>query len=742
MRFFPVFLLCVVFFIASTADSAHAQQVQIVTDKGNVFTMDVSPDSENNPDSNDNPTINGMGLSSRIIQKEYDGMLTYGRGMVGDSVSLKPYHTVDSSTNFASMVLNDDKKIIHQIPDFGAKYSYVSDTLQKTSDTKPNILSYSASRTINGNSDISINQDGILISGNGIVIMKIDDTLKDATLLLRGDASDGLVKIVESPYDLISLPYDNGKGFLVHETTQRSDQLISSESNSRGGRGWCCVYWTTYTVAGTVPIHAMVSSQENFYGEVSYTSFWEVYQKYYAGYGQGYKYRWIPQTSSYNTSLIPTGIMDGNGFYKPSSGQFDYSYSSDQYKFALSSTAKIYDKGIPAKSHVEFTEKFEQPFNLPDSEYDLYLIVNPNGNNVSIKGETHDVGELDFLHITGISANIPYQITDNGFVGAAGMTSSDGTIALSSSQIDSLDSIPGGILYLYPDSLSYRGQFSTVVFDEINQQSIHIESDDDKIYTVHAWAQIPIIGSVSVQNVNLDEKVDIPYLDGNYQNGQYLRVPVIPGFKTIHLEINGVIASLAYSDILGGTGIRIASPASSAMTEYESDRAVSSVESVTGTTTFAIATAEGMLKANINAQISGESDITNTITLDLLPPPPPLPPRADPLSAWIDVYKNGIFVKKTELFFDDTPNFTPSAVLDSRNLRYIQSASYQYDQSSISGNMEIDVMPGDFVEIYLYARIHADGIAVQIPSGFAMKGISSQASATAIIHSGSISTSM
>ena len=725
------------------AGSAYAQQIQIVTDKGNVFNVDASDDAGHDSSSDDNPTISGMGINSRIIQKEYEGVITHGQGMIGEIVSLKPYHAVDESTDFASIVLKDDLETIHVISDFGAKYRYENDMLQKTSETKPNILSYSQSRTINGSSDVSINPDGIVVSGDGTVILEIDDSLRGSTLLLRGDSAvDGTVKIIESPYDLVSLPYVNGKGFKVYETTQRYDALISSEGHSSGGRGWCCIYWTVHTVAGTVPINALVSSQENFYGEVSYTTFWETYQKYYAGFSQGYQYRWVPYTSSYNASLVPTGTVDGDGFYNSSSGQFNYSYTSNQHHFDLSSTARIYDKGIPAKSHIEFTGEFEKPFHLADSDDRLYLVVNPNGSTISIKGETHDVNELDFLHIDGIPANIPYRITDAGFVGVAGITSADGIIALSSSQIDSLDSNPGGILHLYPDSMSYRGPFSTVAFDEANQQTIRIESDDDKVYMAHAWAQIPVIGSVSVKNVNLDGVTDLTYLNGDYQDGQYIRVPVIPGFKTIHLEVNNVKASLSYSDILGGTGIKIASPATSTITEYDLGSAVPSIESTTGTTTFAMATAEGTLKAIISAQISGTSDIANTITLNLPPPPPPPPARADPLSAWVDVYKNGTFVKKIEMFFDDTPDFTPGATLDAANLKYVQTASYQYDQSAISGNVEIDVMPGDFVEIYLYAKIHADGIAVQIPPGFVMNGIASQASATANIHSSSITTSM
>jgi hypothetical protein len=143
--------------------------------------------------------------------------------------------------------------------------------------------------------------------------------------------------------------------------------------------------------------------------------------------------------------------------------------------------------------------------------------------------------------------------------------------------------ITGGVLNLYHDSMTYRGPFSTVVFDELNNQTIHIDTQDDKVYTVHAYVKIPVTGNVSVTDTNLDGTLYLPYLDGEYSDGESIMVPVIPGYRTINIAINGVSTSLDYADVLGGTGIKIASPATSTIQRSDITTPISSSEATAGT---------------------------------------------------------------------------------------------------------------------------------------------------------------
>jgi hypothetical protein len=45
------------------------------------------------------------------------------------------------------------------------------------------------------------------------------------------------------------------------------------------------------------------------------------------------------------------------------------------------------------------------------------------------------------------------------------------------------------------------------------------------------------------------------------------------------------------------------------------------------------------------------------------------------------------------------------------------------------------------IEYYIYAKVHADGIPLALPSGYIVSTVTSQGTATATIHSGSVNTS-
>ncbi len=89
---------------------------KIVTKYGNVFEIkmdNLASGIGGNATEDGKAMINGMGLQSRIIQKEYSGYVTHGAGMIGVEKSLKPYIRVSDTDDFASLVQNTDTKLAY-----------------------------------------------------------------------------------------------------------------------------------------------------------------------------------------------------------------------------------------------------------------------------------------------------------------------------------------------------------------------------------------------------------------------------------------------------------------------------------------------------------------------------------------------------------------------------------------------------------------------------------------------------
>jgi len=273
----------------------------------------------------------------------------------------------------------------------------------------------------------------------------------------------------------------------------------------------------------------------------------------------------------------------------------------------------------------------------------------------------------------------------------------------------------------------------------LNDQTIHIDTAEDKTYVVHAYVNIPVTGNVTITNLNLDETLPIPYLDGPYSTGDSIYVPVIPGYKTINLTINEVLTSLNYADVLGGTGIKIADPASGTITKEDLTNSIHSITTSAGTPTFAIATSDGTINAIMSVTISGTATISNSYTLSQIPPPPPPPIRKDPLEGFVEIYNNGVLIHTQTLGINPNPGFVATNTLSGSTAT--QSVTYTYGDYNLSGATSVSVSTGDFVEFYLYGKITGDIENYTAPTGMQIDSESGTASATIDIRDAHIQTS-
>lgn len=707
-------------------DSSNIQSASITTDNGNRFLVDVAnifaknttnstgldeDGADDGEASAGQAMINGMGLQSRIIQIEFEeARVTFGSDIIGRDTSLKPYIPVDSDTGFAALVSSSHTPEIYPIPAFWHEYSIgKSNTLIDYTVPPPNILGYTQYRVLSGSVQVSHSgNDGITVTGNGHVLLNLND-YPSQRLILRGDTQSGTAKIITSDVSLMTARYTS-HGYLIHSTNTDPD------TNSFN------------IVAGTNSTH---------------TGIFDYDQHYIKRHDHHCRcnIHIHPDEIRHVTTHVSL-VKKDNGDHKVVTGDstvpqnIKSSYSvrptyTDNYSFQLYDTLPGYDRVI-----LDEDGEFEQDHTFPAQP--TYLSVKPNQSTVTIKAE--DSRDVPFLKISNVDANTHFQIIKDGYPIATGMSDDSGQILIE--HIDNTPSLVGGLLYLYPDALSYRGPFSTVLFDDMHKKTIRINTSDsdDKVYVVHTYAHIPITGTVNITDLNLDGTLDMSYLNGIYADNDSLNVPIIPGFKQINMRINGIDTSLKYANILGSTGITIAEPATSHIIQNSITSAIMSAESTAGTTAFAIATSDGVLKAVISETISGAITIKNTYQLERIPPPPPPPPKRDPLTAKVDIFVNGKLIESRVLGVNPYPDFASQNIR--QGAKVIQSVTYSYPEYTISGTASVNVMAGDFVEFHVYAKIHGAIPEYTPPSGYLVTSSSGVSSAVANIKSAHINTDM
>ncbi|PIN84207.1 MAG: hypothetical protein COV65_01560, partial [Nitrosopumilales archaeon CG11_big_fil_rev_8_21_14_0_20_33_24] len=94
---------------------ASADQVQIITELGNVFSVE-----KENSANMATSIVGSIGATVRIIEPQ--GKIIHGQGISGQESSLVPYVDMSKSTDFASVIKKDDKEISMSVPEFANHY--------------------------------------------------------------------------------------------------------------------------------------------------------------------------------------------------------------------------------------------------------------------------------------------------------------------------------------------------------------------------------------------------------------------------------------------------------------------------------------------------------------------------------------------------------------------------------------------------------------------------------------------
>ncbi|MDE2590948.1 MAG: hypothetical protein KGL95_14930, partial [Patescibacteria group bacterium] len=442
-------------------NDAFATQIQIVTDLGNVFT--VQKTSLSNGTNGSSIAGAGLGTVARIQTVQPQGTLVYGSGYIGTTTPIQPYVSIPQGTNFAALIQNNDNSVSLPMPEFYATYDYINGRLVQEPGPA-NILSFTDTKMLSGNLSPTLSTNGIQITGNpsGTMVLKLN-SLAGRQVVLRGTIPSGdnlQYVLADSSIDLTNMPYDGTNGWHL-ATTPTS----FSYSGYYPTYSWTCgyvhpyprypwyYYWTCWqyqsgsyptAVSASAPLDFTVSSQTGLVAQLSAT-YAHTCSYHYGGKGWGgYRSYTCYSTVTYPASI--SGYQTANGFHVTGVSYTDSNYNGVTTGLS-SGTFVIYDK-TPYSQLLNLASNFEQTYTFPNDNRQLYLIsTQPNANTIIASAQPYDPNTFSYLKIKGVPPNIPYEIVKNNMVGVTGLSPSDGsamTFQVSDIGLQARGDSPGG----------------------------------------------------------------------------------------------------------------------------------------------------------------------------------------------------------------------------------------------------------------------------------------------------------
>lgn len=717
-------LLFLALMASTISNDAFATQIQIVTDLGNVFT--VQKTSSSNGTNNSGSLGAGLGTAARIQTVQPQGTLVYGSGYIGTTTPIQPYVSIPQGTNFAALIQENDSSVSLSVPAFYNTYDYTNGQLIQEAGP-PNILSFTDTKIQSGNLSPTLDSNGIQVTGSpsGTILMKMN-SLAGRQVILRGTipSGDNLQYVLADPsVDLTNLPYDTTNGW--HLATAPTS---FSYSGYYPTYSWTCgyvhpyprypwyYYWTCWQyqsgsyptrVSASAPLDFTVSSQTGLVAQLSAT-YSHTCSYHYGGKGWGgYRSYTCSSTVTYPASI--SGYQTTNGFHVTGISYTDSNYNGVTTGLS-SGTFVVYDK-VPYSQLLSLNSNFEQLYTFPNDNRVLYLIsTQPNGGNVIASAQQYDPATFSYLKINGLPPNTPYEIVKDNMVGVTGLTPSDNSpVTFDTSQIglQTRDQSPGGTLILFPNSLWYRGTITSLVLDTINKNSFNYDGPS-QIHIPFAFVRVPIPTNVAISKVSIDDTIQVPYLSGQYESGTALLIPTLPSMKNVGFSANGTPMKIAISDVIGDAGVTVLSGKSASDSHYSLTTAVSADAGVDGEAT-AIATHDGILNGIISLTISANSNYYS---------------GSSTLAVYVKTYVNGNLVGTKTLYTSLPPIGYSSQTIQSYTISpsFTQYGSYSLTQTNpypysvdsfnisgqqVSGTVTVPAHTGDLVEFEVYVGENA-----------------------------------
>lgn len=770
MKFYLIGFLFVLIF-----NSAFAYQIQVVTDSGNVFTIQ-HPLAQGNGTGSGNGNGTGNGINAQIVTIHPQGTILAGvDNVIGNPSSLRPYNKVTSGT-FAAGFQTSDQVLKMYIPKINSQYVYTNGILQNNAAPLSNILSpisVTYFPTFSGGSETtSIN--GLTFAGAGSMTDVLLSSGMTSSVITGSGVTNGGMVFVGSKIDpTVSITdYDGG----THGYTIFSSSAGISVSGS-------------YTI--TIPVNKYVSSVNNAYAQY----YWSYSNRVYCGYqvscgGNQYYY---PTDVGPATAVIK-GYQSGNYYYVTSLSytttdsfaanyfpyrSYPYYTGSNYHPYFV-----LFDKSPFISASPSFTSDFQQQFNfISNLNYDL--IVKAVSGGTTVTATTYDPNTQLFFKVTNLPPNRPFQILQNGVVGVQGITSPSGIISLSASQIEAGgQSSISGELDLYTNSPVFNSNIGTAIFDTVNNQIFNIPASSQQIYTPFAYVALQNPSATRIQNLieNSTSLVSVPYLSGTYNAGTTVMIPIIPGLKSFSYSSNGTKIIVSLASLPNNVGMSIITPGSYSNSAYNTNGSPMQISADTGGESSAIATKSGTMYALINSQVSADTAYTTSTTYNYQQtatqyiyqvynpstgwynsaPCPQIQfqtngctdkltyasssAHAGPLSVYADIYVNGVMTDSQIIYYNQNPTIQQTSSVNNWTLSGSNAMAMHYPTSSATGLVQVPVHAGDLVEFYLRAHVDAYGDPISVQSGqygvFTTTNQLCTASTTININNGSILTGM
>ena len=324
----------------------------------------------------------------------------------------------------------------------------------------------------------------------------------------------------------------------------------------------------------------------------------------------------------------------------------------------------------------------------------------------------------------------------------SGLVPDNGIIEMIKREDATADSLSGskvipGTLIIYantPKLIKPSLLDNNLIFD-MNNNEIWLDNilKDRIFYDVRAYVQIPITQKMEVISLNLttpiDERTNIGYLEGHYNAGTYIQVPIIPGRNGFEIAVKAKMpdpdggpdlidqegqAFIRYGDILGGKTLHVITDKRADFSEFHTGEILKDGGSLTVRADTIVVT-DQPLKLVFTISASGSLYLENTYTLDNPSCDPPQ--RRDPLSVSVEIYVNGKqHTAPFDIGINTQPEFTPTPAdesttetLNCQGGTAKRAVLYEYPSLTFSGN---HVMPavniGDYVEFFITTKIEGE----------------------------------
>ena len=724
-----------------------------VTDNGVTFPITVSEINSSNSSDTGDSILDGLGVYLAIQNINTNGKVYFGSGNnIGSQTDIRQYVGIGVNDDWVIAITDDDAYETIVVPEFGKQYQYDSGSLIDVS-SSPNILGYLTSKNISGMPSVSLNNDGIIISGTGTMVMKLN-SYSDG-MLIRGTLKNTDVKIVTSPLDLNTISM-SGNNYVLYENTSPSVSLTNTVRTYHQNvcAGGCMGGYYTYEY-----YHSVTSTPNiTVASDSDLSSTYDYNLVYYTTASCGSRINPHCQYSlahsnvgSLSVAISSSSTTDGLLVTSLSSSYVDSSLTTGAHSGSGTKTHTLLST-TPWNEQYSFDNNFEQYVELPNNSY---IVASLNDGNVVIKGENFNPNSDVFFQVDGLPSDVAYDITKNGITGVIGKTSSTGEISLLHDDVDfGLSSSPGGILKIYPDSAKYLGNFGVRMFDLYNGCTISLPTGEDLAYIPQNYVRWVFPVAIEVENVQIDN-ISLNCLNNNYTKNDALLIPVIPGASTIYATIDDKDVEVSMKDVATTTQIKQVPQKSSTSSDHSTSGAVYTTSNIS-TSTFLTATHTGVMNINIDLKVGGSADFsmdasytgestssssckwsgasspyrTYSCRSYSLPSNPGGISNIDSLTSAhqsqlttalnngqvsqitveVDIFKNLQYVKTVLISTSNSAQASVTSTLSEAGYGASNQIHVTYPLTSISENIAISVDVGDMMEFVVRVNLEASGV--------------------------------